>query len=101
MDYSEVFLKSITEYVYSIGRLFKSVPFLLLTVSYGLNVGVYYALSTLLNQVIKPTFLDNDDLEDDFLASLDTRIGQMGTIMVSLENLHVYSCHPSWLRTGP
>ena len=55
-------------------------------VSYGLNVGVYYALSTLLNQIIKPTFLDNpkeDAYEEDFLSTLDTKIGQMGTIMVS------------------
>ena len=43
----------------SISTLLKDIPFLLLTLSYGLNVGVYYALSSLLNQLIKPTFQDD------------------------------------------
>jgi len=39
--------------------LIKDVPFILLTLSYGLNVGVYYAFSALLNRLIKPTFMEN------------------------------------------
>ena len=66
-------------------RLLKSGPFVLLVLSYGLNVGVYYALSTLLSQIIKPTFLDGDfEYKDSFIASLDTKIGQMGTFMVRI-----------------
>ena len=79
------FVNSIKEYAHSIVRLLKSGPFVLLVLSYGLNVGVYYALSTLLSQIIKPTFLDGDfDYEDSFIASLDTKIGQMGTFMVRI-----------------
>lgn len=82
-DESGQFLNSIKEYAHSIVRLLKSGPFVLLVLSYGLNVGVYYALSTLLSQIIKPTFLDGDfEYEDTFIASLDTKIGQMGTFMV-------------------
>ena len=48
-------------YFKSILNLFKDIPFLLLVLSYGLNVGVYYAISTLLNPIIKPTFYDPID----------------------------------------
>ena len=48
-------------YIKSILNLVKDIPFLLLVLSYGLNVGVYYAISTLLNPIIKPTFYDPVD----------------------------------------
>lgn len=48
-------------YIKSILSLVKDIPFLLLVLSYGLNVGVYYAISTLLNPIIKPTFYDPVD----------------------------------------
>ena len=48
-------------YIKSIICLFKDISFVLLLLSYGLNVGVYYAISTLLNPIIKPTFYDPDD----------------------------------------
>ena len=48
-------------YIQSILNLLKDIPFLLLVLSYGLNVGVYYAISTLLNPIIKPTFYDPVD----------------------------------------
>ena len=81
------------EYAYSISRLLRQGSFVLLVLSYGLNVGVYYALSTLLNQVIKPTFLDNtDDYTEEFVAGLDVKIGQMGTIMVKfMQNFGFFS----------
>ena len=52
---------SIGAYVTSIKKLLKDGPFLLLIVSYGLNVGCYYAISTLLVRIIKPTFYDELD----------------------------------------
>ena len=75
----------------------------MLVVSYGLNVGVYYALSTLLNQLIKPTFLDNDSYPNEFLASLDAKIGQMGTVMVSLKYTKYMGQdhYDTWLGCGP
>ncbi|KAG5857560.1 heme transporter FLVCR2 isoform X2 [Anguilla rostrata] len=39
-------------YTASILRLVRNVPFILLTISYGLNVGCFYAVSTLLNRMI-------------------------------------------------
>ena len=44
-------LDSFKLYGQSLLRLMKDKAFVLLTLSYGLNVGVYYAISTLLNQV--------------------------------------------------
>ncbi|XP_068948033.1 heme transporter FLVCR2 [Petaurus breviceps papuanus] len=39
-------------YFESIGRLMKNLNFVLLLISYGLNVGAFYALSTLLNRMV-------------------------------------------------
>ncbi|XP_078656160.1 choline/ethanolamine transporter flvcr2a-like [Branchiostoma floridae x Branchiostoma belcheri] len=39
-------------YLGSIKRLMKSVPFVLLVITYGINTGSFYAISTLLNQVV-------------------------------------------------
>jgi len=74
-------LDSFKLYGQSLLRLMKDKAFVLLTLSYGLNVGVYYAISTLLNQIIKPTF-SASIFDEQFLASLDTQIGFMGTMMV-------------------
>ncbi|XP_041475060.1 feline leukemia virus subgroup C receptor-related protein 2-like [Lytechinus variegatus] len=43
-------------YKESIISLFKNVPFVLLLITYGVNVGSFYAISTLLNQVILSEF---------------------------------------------
>ncbi|XP_072180733.1 choline/ethanolamine transporter flvcr2a-like [Diadema setosum] len=43
-------------YKESIIALFKNVPFVLLLITYGINVGTFYAISTLLNQVILSEF---------------------------------------------
>lgn len=45
--------------------------FLLLMISYGLNVGVFYAISTVLNQMIAPTWNDASIL-----------VGRLGLVMV-------------------
>lgn len=45
--------------------------FLLLMISYGLNVGVFYAISTVLNQMISPTWNDASKL-----------VGRLGLVMV-------------------
>uniref|UniRef100_A0A4W3INA9 Choline/ethanolamine transporter FLVCR1 n=1 Tax=Callorhinchus milii TaxID=7868 RepID=A0A4W3INA9_CALMI len=39
-------------YLQSVYQLIKSVPFLLLVVSYGINTGSYYSVSTLLNKMV-------------------------------------------------
>ncbi|KAG9336471.1 hypothetical protein JZ751_002818 [Albula glossodonta] len=39
-------------YMASILRLLRNIPFILLIISYGLNVGCFYAVSTLLNRMI-------------------------------------------------
>jgi len=44
------------EFVRALGRLFKNKGYILLLLSYGINVGVFYALSTLLNQIVLAHF---------------------------------------------
>lgn len=44
------------KYIRSIYRLIKNRSYMLLLISYGINVGVYYAISTLLNQVFLKHF---------------------------------------------
>ncbi|XP_059476348.1 heme transporter FLVCR1 isoform X2 [Neocloeon triangulifer] len=44
------------EFIQTLGRLFKNWGYILLLLSYGINVGVFYALSTLLNQVVLAHF---------------------------------------------
>ncbi|XP_005415020.1 PREDICTED: feline leukemia virus subgroup C receptor-related protein 2 isoform X1 [Chinchilla lanigera] len=41
-----------TSYLGSIVRLFKNLSFVLLVITYGLNAGAFYALSTLLNRMV-------------------------------------------------
>ena len=51
--------------------LFNDVNFVLLMASYGLNVGVFYAISTVLNQMIAPTW-----------ANANTLVGRLGLLMI-------------------
>ena len=46
-------------------------------IAYGLNSGVYYALSTLLNQIIKPTLVFGGEIDD---SKIDQYIGYMGAV---------------------
>ena len=57
-------------------KLFQSVQFILLLISYGMVIGVFYAISTLLNPIIRPTLEKLNNVTD-----LDFKIGQMGLIM--------------------
>lgn len=41
-----------SNYARTLRHLLTNVPYVLLLLSYGVNVGVFYAISTLLNQVI-------------------------------------------------
>ncbi|XP_071112995.1 choline/ethanolamine transporter flvcr2a-like isoform X2 [Haliotis cracherodii] len=43
-------------YLSSLWRLVKTLPFVLLVISYGVNVGCYYAIATLLNAVVLDYF---------------------------------------------
>ncbi|XP_046583306.1 feline leukemia virus subgroup C receptor-related protein 2-like isoform X4 [Haliotis rubra] len=43
-------------YLSSLGRLIKTLPFVVLVISYGVNVGCYYAIATLLNAVVLEYF---------------------------------------------
>ena len=48
-------------YSSSIKRLMKNTGFLLLLIGYGLNVGIFYAISSLLNTVILTNFKDSQE----------------------------------------
>ncbi|KAL1115140.1 hypothetical protein AAG570_007171 [Ranatra chinensis] len=45
----------------SILRLLKNQGYVLLLISYGMNIGVYYALSTMLNQIILSYFVGAEE----------------------------------------
>lgn len=47
---------STEDFIQSIKRLFTNVGYLLLLLSYAINVGIFYAISTLLNQIILEYF---------------------------------------------
>ena len=55
---------------------------MMLMVAYGLNIGVYYAISTLLNQIIKPTLVFGGEIECD--AKIDQYIGYMAAVSLIL-----------------
>lgn len=40
------------KFTVSLKRLLVNIPFVLLLVAYGINTGIFYAISTLLNQII-------------------------------------------------
>ena len=48
--------KSKAQFVHTIKLLFTNPNYVLLIVSYGMNVGTFYAVSTLLNQIILDKF---------------------------------------------
>lgn len=45
----------------SVKRLSTNVPYILLLISYGINIAVFYAISTLLNQVVLKAFPNSHD----------------------------------------
>ncbi|XP_003747079.2 uncharacterized protein LOC100901275 [Galendromus occidentalis] len=60
-----------SDYLRTMRHLFSNMPYVLLLISYGVNVGVFYAISTLLNQVVTK-----------YLKGQDKAIGFMGLSMV-------------------
>lgn len=48
--------ESTENFIQSIKRLFTNVGYLLLLLSYGINVGIFYAISTLLNKIVLEYF---------------------------------------------
>ncbi|KAL3308334.1 hypothetical protein Ciccas_013136, partial [Cichlidogyrus casuarinus] len=68
---SPVQLQHNHSYRQSIMRLFTNLPYLLLFISYGINTGVYYALGTLLNDILYKNF-----------QSQSAKIGWAGFVMV-------------------
>lgn len=62
---------------YTIKRMIKSKSFVLLLVSYGLNVGVFQSLGALLNQIVKPTLMFGTTTDS---AQVDKTISLMSAI---------------------
>ncbi|KAF7397637.1 hypothetical protein HZH68_008859 [Vespula germanica] len=52
---------STEDFIQSIKRLFTNVGYLLLLLSYAINVGIFYAISTLLNQIILEYFPGHEE----------------------------------------
>ena len=72
-----MFVAAVREFWNSVRRIFQSVPFIFLTVAYGLNSGIYCAIYTLLSQLIKPTltpFLPSFPLYNIWLSFLNREL---------------------------
>ncbi|XP_002125691.2 LOW QUALITY PROTEIN: choline/ethanolamine transporter flvcr2a [Ciona intestinalis] len=62
---------SLNNYKLPICVLMKDMPFLILLISYGINTGTYYAIGTLLNQII-----------EEYHENAEKQIGEIGLTMV-------------------
>ena len=60
-------------YQTSLKKLVKDRSFVLLVVSYGLNGGCFYTISTLINQIVKPSLYGLNLTS----SEIDAKIGQM------------------------
>uniref|UniRef100_A0A1I8IJ33 MFS domain-containing protein n=1 Tax=Macrostomum lignano TaxID=282301 RepID=A0A1I8IJ33_9PLAT len=71
-----------SSYTGSLKRLASNPGFVLLTVSYGLNTGTYYALSTLLNPIIVPE-MRKADVNATLTTDIEQQVGWAGFTMIA------------------
>ncbi|OQR77091.1 feline leukemia virus subgroup C receptor-related protein 1-like, partial [Tropilaelaps mercedesae] len=77
---AQISSKAEPHYLRSLRRLLTSLPYVLLLVSYGINVGVFYAISTLLNQVISK-YLPDEDKTIGFMGLSIVVAGMVGSVV--------------------
>ncbi|XP_022662274.1 uncharacterized MFS-type transporter C09D4.1-like [Varroa jacobsoni] len=68
------------DYLKTLRHLATNVPYVLLLLSYGVNVGVFYAISTLLNQVLSQ-YLPNQDTTIGFMGLSIVIAGMVGSVV--------------------
>nr|CAD7432438.1 unnamed protein product [Timema monikensis] len=73
-------------YVKSLKALASNKNFLLLLASYGINVGVFYAVSTLLNQVLLLHFKNHLIINKDTLVNFENHLNINKDTLVNFEN---------------
>nr|XP_019593650.1 PREDICTED: feline leukemia virus subgroup C receptor-related protein 1 [Rhinolophus sinicus] len=73
------------EYSYkkSIWNLFKNIPFVLLLITYGIMTGVFYSVSTLLNQIIL-TYYEGEEVNAGRIGLTLVVAGMVGSILCGL-----------------
>uniref|UniRef100_A0A1I8FVC7 MFS domain-containing protein n=1 Tax=Macrostomum lignano TaxID=282301 RepID=A0A1I8FVC7_9PLAT len=69
-------------YAASLRRLLTCPAFVLLTISYGLNTGVYYALSTLLNPIVVPEF-KKIEINSTSVDAIEQQVGWAGFTLIA------------------
>ncbi|XP_015180295.1 PREDICTED: feline leukemia virus subgroup C receptor-related protein 1 isoform X5 [Polistes dominula] len=83
--------ESAEDFIQSVKRLLTNVGYLLLLLSYGINVGIFYAISTLLNQIILEYFPGHE--EDAGRVGLTiVCAGMLGSVVcgIVLDKTHKY-----------
>ncbi|XP_069675450.1 choline/ethanolamine transporter flvcr2b [Periplaneta americana] len=78
-----------TDFVGSVKRLITNKGYVLLMMSYGLNVGVFYAISTLLNQVVL-LYFPNGEEDAGRIGLLMVLAGMLGSVLsgIVLDKTH-------------
>lgn len=78
-----------SDFVGSVKRLLTNKGYLLLMMSYGLNVGVFYAISTLLNQVVL-LYFPNGEEDAGRIGLLMVLAGMLGSVLsgIVLDKTH-------------
>ncbi|KAL3281075.1 hypothetical protein HHI36_004299, partial [Cryptolaemus montrouzieri] len=73
----------------SLKRLMKNGPYVLLLTAYGINVGIFYAISTLLNQIILQYYKDGEE-DAGRIGVLIVFAGMLGSVLcgIILDKFH-------------
>lgn len=68
------------KFTVSLKRLLKNIPFMLLLSAYGINTGIFYAISTLLNQIILKHYPDANK-DAGWIGLVIVLSGMVGSVM--------------------
>ncbi|XP_035232010.1 feline leukemia virus subgroup C receptor-related protein 1-like isoform X2 [Stegodyphus dumicola] len=81
-----------TNYAESLKNLFKSVPFILLLISYGLITGSYFAMSTIMNEMVLIHFPGEEVDDAGWMGALMVFAGMIGSVLLGalLDKTHKF-----------
>ncbi|GIY04607.1 feline leukemia virus subgroup C receptor-related protein 2 [Caerostris darwini] len=80
-----------TEYGKSLKKLFNDLPFVLLLLGYGLITGAYFAMSTLMNEMVLEHF-PGEEVDAGWMGALMVFAGMVGSVILGaiLDRTHRY-----------
>lgn len=80
-----------SSYWVSVAKLIRNVNYILLLVTYGINVGVFYAISTLLNQMVL-AYYPGEETSVGWMGLLIVLAGMLGSVVCGmiLDKTHKY-----------